>query len=435
MLENFIYAKEKALFEEKLNNGEVLDEAIVFIEDTKEIWNHGTYFDGSTFDSSNIEASIQDIIDSYATKAEIPTKVSQLENDSNYIQDDVVSDGVYAVDASGKLIDYNTADSSCLGVALVKGEHKFMIAKSDATDGTNTTLYWGKNLYSKDVAGVVTNGKVDGTNSSGYLPKPDGTFGGPTHLSDDFTTWTNGALSDFNGKANTAAIIAGYTEHGVSMDARDMCTVLDIFNASDSHNDWYVPALGQLALIYFNKTEINAALAKIGGTALAAERYWSSSERTSFYAWYVSFSSGFVDNSTKDNDLRLRFVRNISVSKPLKERISELEQNYFKWSKLELLKNRGSLSLIQSVAASPDAIPYTLSINFEYPVESDITINYTYTDPDGGVRFNTTLVCEKGQTSASEILYGREDVSDFDFVFNSFSPTEDDVYKYEITFG
>jgi hypothetical protein len=29
------------LFEKALNNGEVLDEAIVFIKDTKEIWNHG----------------------------------------------------------------------------------------------------------------------------------------------------------------------------------------------------------------------------------------------------------------------------------------------------------------------------------------------------------------------------------------------------------
>jgi hypothetical protein len=55
MLENFIYAKEKSLFEEVLNNGEVLDEAIVFIEDTKEIWNHGTYFGGSEVDLSNIE--------------------------------------------------------------------------------------------------------------------------------------------------------------------------------------------------------------------------------------------------------------------------------------------------------------------------------------------------------------------------------------------
>lgn len=48
MLNNFIYAKTKALFEEQLDAGNVLDEAIVFIEDTKEIWNHGTYFGGDS---------------------------------------------------------------------------------------------------------------------------------------------------------------------------------------------------------------------------------------------------------------------------------------------------------------------------------------------------------------------------------------------------
>jgi hypothetical protein len=44
MLNNFIYAKKKVAFERALDKGEVLDESIVFIEDTKEIWNHGTYF-------------------------------------------------------------------------------------------------------------------------------------------------------------------------------------------------------------------------------------------------------------------------------------------------------------------------------------------------------------------------------------------------------
>lgn len=65
MLENFIYSKTRALFEAQLNAGNVLDEAIVFIEDTKEIWNHGTYFDCSTVDISNL-----------ATKAEIPTQTT-----------------------------------------------------------------------------------------------------------------------------------------------------------------------------------------------------------------------------------------------------------------------------------------------------------------------------------------------------------------------
>ena len=223
------------------------------------------------------------------------------------------ANGVYAVSSTGSLIDYNSADASALGVVLVAGEHKFMIAKADATDGTNTTLYWGKNLSGKDVAGVVTNGTVDGTNSSGYLPKPDGTFGGSTHLSDDFTTWTAGALAEFNGKANTAAIINGYTEHGVSMDARDMCTVLNTFNAADSYSDWYVPACGQLALMYLNMTEINAALAKIGGTALAADYYWSSSEFSSYFAWRVRFNGGSVDSNSKDYSysFRVRFIRDI----------------------------------------------------------------------------------------------------------------------------
>jgi hypothetical protein len=37
MLTNFVYAKSKAMFEERLDNAEVPNDAIVFIEDTKEI--------------------------------------------------------------------------------------------------------------------------------------------------------------------------------------------------------------------------------------------------------------------------------------------------------------------------------------------------------------------------------------------------------------
>jgi hypothetical protein len=48
MLENFIYAKRKDLFTAELDAGNILNEAVVFIEDTKEIWNHGTYFNCST---------------------------------------------------------------------------------------------------------------------------------------------------------------------------------------------------------------------------------------------------------------------------------------------------------------------------------------------------------------------------------------------------
>ena len=52
MLNNFIYAQSKAMFEERLH--EIPNDAIVFIEDTKEIWTHGHYFDCSTLDPSII---------------------------------------------------------------------------------------------------------------------------------------------------------------------------------------------------------------------------------------------------------------------------------------------------------------------------------------------------------------------------------------------
>lgn len=225
-----------------------------------------------------------------------------------------VSNGVYAVTADGELIDYNIADSSCLGVALVAGEHRFMIAKNDASnDGSNYNLYYD---YRRGDLSLTNYSTVDGTNIYGYL-------GGSStpQLSTDFTTWTEGVLSDFNGKKNTQVIAAN------SSNAKDMCKVLETFNAgtnsqsNEGHNDWYVPAFGQLALMYLAKTDINAALAKIGGTAFESYFYWSSSEKDAGNAWYVYFTNGIVNNYDKDDDYRVRFVRDISTEKkiPLKD--------------------------------------------------------------------------------------------------------------------
>ena len=56
-----IHFKNKENFEREVANGNILDTSIVFIQDTKEIYTHGTIYDGSTFDPSDIETSIQEI--------------------------------------------------------------------------------------------------------------------------------------------------------------------------------------------------------------------------------------------------------------------------------------------------------------------------------------------------------------------------------------
>lgn len=73
MLENFIYSQKKSLFLEQLNAGNILDEAIVFIEDTGEIWNHGTYFAGCDYDPVAF-AQIQTMV------AQLQAGVTELEN-------------------------------------------------------------------------------------------------------------------------------------------------------------------------------------------------------------------------------------------------------------------------------------------------------------------------------------------------------------------
>ena len=266
------------------NKSQLYDWTIAFIGETKQIYTHGNFYDCNIANIVALQEELERI------ESAIPTKVSQLENDVPYVVDDVMPEnGVYAVTAEGKFIAYNDAniDATCLGVALITDNQKIMIEKmgeANAEWNSNTTLYWGKNLYGKNVAGITE------------------------------TTDQTVAKADFNGKDHTAAIIAAYTEHSVAMDARDMCSVLQTFNDGENNGgftDWYIPAEGQLYEIYTNKTNINAALTAMSSTAFSGSYYWSSSEYSSSGGWIVNFSNGGVDDNYKYGNNRVRFVRDI----------------------------------------------------------------------------------------------------------------------------
>ena len=247
--------------------------------------------DGS---GATINQILEKVSDSYALKSDVEIEV-ELE----------APNGVYAVSATGELIDYTTADSSCIGVAFISDNQKVMIAKDDATDGINDRLYWGKNLHQQDVPNLET--------------ITDGTV----------------AKSDYNGKANTAAIIAGYAALSKDMDSRDMCRVLETYNEG-GYTDWYIPAFGQLYELYSNKTAINKALTAINGTKLSTSYgYWSSSELATSSAWIMRFDYGYVSYGDKDSNYYVRFVRDILALKPLKEKVLELEQNTYTKSEID----------------------------------------------------------------------------------------------------
>ena len=193
------------------------------------------------------------------------------------------ANGVYAVAQNGKGVTVDDADESCIAVAFISVNQKVMITKNDATDdGSNYYLYWGYNLYERDVPNLKNLANV------------------------------TAAKENYKGEDNTAAIIAGYAALGKDMHSRDMCKLLETYNEG-GYTDWYVPAAGQLYEFYTNKTAIEEALTAISGNAFfRGNSYWSSSEESADRAWNVNFSDGGVNHSNKNNRNNVRFVRDIN---------------------------------------------------------------------------------------------------------------------------
>ena len=89
------------------------------------------------------------------------------------------------------------------------------------------------------------------------------------------------AMSDWNGEANT----------------NDMRSALNPdINLGENE---YIPSLAQLHLILLNINEINKALVEAGGDPMKEDWYWSSTEFSSYKAWYVNFVNGYTTNYYK----------------------------------------------------------------------------------------------------------------------------------------
>ena len=98
MITQFIYAIKKRDFLSELSKNNITHDSIVFIEETKEIWNRGVYYTGdlsnyaTTGDVQQLNNDLTKLVgdlrinieQTYALKTSIPTKVSQLTNDAEY---------------------------------------------------------------------------------------------------------------------------------------------------------------------------------------------------------------------------------------------------------------------------------------------------------------------------------------------------------------
>lgn len=184
-------------------------------------------------------------------------------NDGVFIMFHRKSDNFPLAVKPDKWTSYQNSGEIAEGVMVVEGGKILVVAPTEAT------LYWSSAAVS-----------AGGTTTTNRLT----------------------ALDDWTGKTSTAAQIT-HSECNTESYAPGFCASYERVNANGkglTAGRWWLPSLGELMMIYANMRKINYALSLINGaTQLAETAYWSSTEYSAAYAWYLGLGGGGAFSSTK----------------------------------------------------------------------------------------------------------------------------------------
>ena len=162
--------------------------------------------------------------------------------------------------------------ANAVGVMVKDGDNHIIIAK----DYAPSTLQWA----TSNVAG-----------GTAYLGRTD-------------------AMKDHDGRTKTATVV---NTLGDNAPAAKFCANYYPSNMTESNGlfgkgRWWLPASGDLWMMYQHFNEINYALSLINGTLLVRDAHWSITEIYASGAWYLPFSDGRFGSSSKTSPLRVRPV-------------------------------------------------------------------------------------------------------------------------------
>lgn len=162
---------------------------------------------------------------------------------------DRLADGVYLIDTKGNAVRYDGETTETVNdtayIGIVQGSHSIAISLHDVSEDEIT----------------LTSKKDDGKG----------------HYIDSYMD----AVQDWQGKKNTEHLQA-----------------VGLNPAIQLKDGEYIPTLAELYLICLNRKAINAAMRFVGGQELAGW-YWSSTEYSATYAWYLYLNYGIADNYAK----------------------------------------------------------------------------------------------------------------------------------------
>lgn len=200
------------------------------------------------------------------------------------------SDGTFGIEYKSNAIGrvYYKTGTKCKVVAL--------------RDVESSSMIWGSQTLVNQAYDTL-----DDSNSYGYL-KYNGSYQSSPKLLFNGISGSFGFSHD-TGKQATANIAA----KGLSYPAGYKC-----HNYGNSTwkvgkpGDWYLPTIGELCLIYkaFGLMEISDPdyLSGTGMDSMKSGYYWSSTERSSSYAYTLYFGNGTIHNAIKNINAYVRAV-------------------------------------------------------------------------------------------------------------------------------
>ena len=110
-----------------------------------------------------------------------------------------------------------------------------------------------------------------------------------------------------DGQAATTAIVSHMEGESITDTAAQLCAALEHAHGTTTYEDWFLPSKDELNAIWENIVDDGSG-SNSGVGGFAELSYWSSSEVSSFIAWYQYFGDGLQSGYDKFN-LRVRAVR------------------------------------------------------------------------------------------------------------------------------
>ena len=270
------------------------------------------HFTISTLDGKSYEAVLPEVMEFKAGATFIHTDIACTELSPVRIGDYYYSDATWSslLEESKKCVGIvyalDDADGN-IATNLSESVHGRVVAIRDCSE----KVAWC--VAGEDVEGIGNQTVLQDTMYVGSLPyrngTPDSFFSDETieqlngvrinSSTGQISTWyTQGALSDFNGYANTLATVGS---------AGTYYARINCMNHGQGLYGWYLPSAGELALLWMlHRKGVICHESHDEFEDFDTFGYWTSTEYDEGNVWYVNFWSGMITKNSKSSSYNVR---------------------------------------------------------------------------------------------------------------------------------